>query len=816
MKKLLYTLCFVLGVSSAMAQTFSVTHTDTIPDNNTTVTFDVMVSGLPAVIDTNFGLEMACLNMLHTYCSDMEVQLRAPDGTTVLLFSGIGGGDDDFINTCLQGSGTSITQANAPFTGTFQSQGTMGNVNNGQNPNGIWQLVCRDMAGADIGILTFWSITFGTNPAFPFIFSSSDLPIVKLTTVGPPIGDDPKVPVTMQIIDNGPGMRNYTNQTTYAYEGRIMAEWQGFSGPAYPKKNYDFETVDAFGAELDTTLLGQPSEHDWIFKAEYLDHSLIKNMVTYEMARRMGAWAPRTSACEVVLDGEYMGYYTLTEKVKRDSNRLDIAKLSPNDVSGVNLTGGYIIEMNITGDPGNWNSVYPPINSATCGLPVEFKFVYPRAANIVPVQAAYIHAYVDSFENVLNGPNFDDPINGYRKFVKIETFMDFLICNEFSVNYDSYGRSTFMYKDKASNGGKLKVGPPWDYDRAYDYNVPSLTNGWVWEITHQGWPFPFWWSKWWSEADYRHQLVCRWNGLRESTLSNASFMALIDSLSGRIYEAQERNFTVWNDLGGQTYDDQIDSLKSFLTRRLAWMDAEFALENVTPPSFYLPTDTVVCVGTVYDAGFNGSQFSYNWQPGPDTSVITLTQSGTQTLQVTDAFGCVAHKDMDVTISQPNSAFAAQQVNNGLTWSFVPADQQATSYAWDFGDGGTSTQTNPLHTFASGGTYMVQLTISDSIGCVDSVLQTVQVVYVGTSDVAAFEGEIYPNPFADKLEVALAAPAKTKVVMELRNELGITIATKTYSAGTRQITIPTSQLPAGVYVLRMSAGDRVAVRKVVKL
>ncbi len=817
MKNLFLICCSLLFLGALKAQTFSVTHTDTIPDNNTTVVFDVVVSGLPSVIDTNFGLETACLNMYHTYCSDMEVQLQAPDGTTILLFSGIGGGDDNFFNTCLEGTGTSVTQGTAPFTGTFKSQGTMGNVNNGQNPNGTWHLLCRDMAGADIGILTYWSITFGNNPAMPFTVSSSNLPIVKLTTLGAPISDDPKVPVQMQIIDNGPGVRNYVNQTNYAYEGRIMAEWQGFTGPGYPKKNYDFETVDAQGAELDTTILGMPRETDWMFKAEYLDHTLIKNTIAYEMARRMGGYAPRTRMCEVFLDGNYIGYYTLTEKVKRDVNRIDIAKLDPADVSGVELTGGYIIEMNINGEPGAWNSAYPCINNQTCTAPVEFKFVYPKASNIMPQQANYIHEYVDSFEDVLNGPNFADPVNGYRKFVKIETFIDFLIVNEFSVNYDSYGRSTYMYKEKATDGGKLKIGPPWDYDRAFEYWEPSRTSGWVWEITHPYWPFPFWWSKLWTEQTYRKQVACRWEMLRQTTLSNDSFNLMIDSLHAEIDEAQSRNFTVWNDLGGQTYQDQIDSLRSYITRRLAWMDAELAQENVAPPFVYLPSDTLVCASTVYDASFNGPQFDYNWQPGPDSASITLNTSGIYTLQVTDQYGCYTRPQMDVTISVPDASFTGQQSGTSLNWTFTPNDPNGTSYAWNFGDGGTSAQMIPLYTYATDGSYLVTLTMADSIGCTDADSSTIQFVFVGTEEFAiGLEGRIFPNPFTDRLEVALNHPAKGSGELTLSNELGQVLLQQEFRAGAQRLVLGTGSLPAGVYLLSVRMADQHVVHKVVKV
>jgi subtilisin-like proprotein convertase family protein len=815
MRNWIVCLFLLFSVASTHAQTFTVTGSDTIPDNNTTVYYDILVSGLPSVIDTNFGLQTACLNMYHTYCSDMEVKIQAPDGTTAILFSGIGGGDDDFLNTCLEGVGTSITAGTAPFTGTWKAQGPLGNVNNGQNPNGIWRLVCRDMAGADIGILTSRSLTFSSNPARPFMFLSSNLPIVKLTTVSSPIVNDPKVPVHMQIIDNGPNIRNYVSQTNYAFEGTIMAELQGFTGPSYPKKNYDFEVVDAFGANLDTTLLGLPREHDWMFKAEYLDHSLLKNMVTYTMAERMGVYAPRTRMCEVILDGDYIGYFTLTEKVKRDANRVDIAKMTSNDLSGQALTGGYMIEMNINGNAGAWNSIYPPINSATCSAPVEFKFVYPKAADIEPTQAAYIHAYVDTFENVMNGPNFADPINGYRKYADIHTFIDFLIVNEYSVNYDSYGRSTYMYKEKITDGGLLKIGPPWDYDRAIEWTNPGLTDGWVWEITHPYWPFPFWWSKWWTEADYRHQLACRWTMLRQETLSTDSFMALIDSFETRINEAADRNFTVWNDLGGQSYQDQVDSLRSFLTRRLNWIDATLALENPTPPSFYLPTDTVVCAGTVYDAGFNGSQYSYNWQPGPDTTTITLAASGIQTLQVTDRWGCYARKEMDVTISQPDAGFGTTQVGTGLDWAFTANDQNATSYAWTFGDGGTDSITNPTHPYSSDGTYIVTLTLVDSIGCTGSFTDTIQFIHIGTPEMANWEGEIYPNPFTDKLQLVLNASAKSPVELQLLNELGQTVLTQTFKAGTQRMTLATGHLPAGMYLLQVRMGDQTAVRKVMR-
>ncbi len=59
-----------------------------------------------------------------------------------------------------------------------------------------------------------------------------------------------------------------------------------------------------------------------------------------------------------------------------------------------------------------------------------------------------------------------------------------------------------MFKEHVDNGGKLHIGPPWDYDRTFGLDFPSTT-GWVWEITNYYWPYPFWWSKLWTDERYR-------------------------------------------------------------------------------------------------------------------------------------------------------------------------------------------------------------------------------------------------------------------------------------------------------------------------
>ncbi|MBC8046724.1 MAG: CotH kinase family protein [Fimbriimonadaceae bacterium] len=582
--------CLLLITQIIFSQTFSSIVNTIIPDAGGVVEFEIEVSGLPDMIDTTFGLESVCLNITHTWDADLEIKIIAPDGTTSILCNGVGGDGDNFENTCFnENAAYSIAVGYPPFTGDYQPTGDMGIINNGQNPNGIWKLTVQDWYGYDEGILIDWNITFGDEPSVPFLFTESNLPIVIMNTGGAEIYDEPKTEANFYIIDNGVGIMNHPTDTIYAYKGKILTELQGYTGPYYPKKNYDFDLIDDSGIEIDTVLLGLPSENDFILKAEYLDYTLMKNALSYEMSRRMGRYAPRTKFVELILNNEYMGIYAITEKIKKDKNRVDIDALTGTEISGDNLTGGYIIEMNINGDYPDWTSDYLPINSATCPFNVEFQMVYPKSDIIQDEQLEYIKNYVDDFEDVLNGDDFLDSITGYRNYISAKSFIDFMIVNEFSTNYDSYGRSTYLYKENITDGGQLNIGPPWDYDRGY---APWATEGWVWEITHDYWPFPFWWSKFREDPEWRNEVYCRYTDLRATTLSLDSFFVFIDSCSAYLEDAAVRNFDRWGELGVTDYSYFIAELKQYMIDRLAWMDEQINLDYVEVPEItFIPEQT---------------------------------------------------------------------------------------------------------------------------------------------------------------------------------------------------------------------------------
>ena len=411
---------------------------------------------------------------------------------------------------------------------------------------------------------------------------SSNLPLVlmKLPFLWPtwdPIPDTPKVTVDMGVIDNGYNAINHVADPKNVYLGKIGIEKRGSISQAfwYSQKSYGFETRDTLGNNLDAVLLNMPKEHDWVLYAPFDDHTLMRNVVTYELAREMGYYAPRTKFCEVQFydwawTPDYRGLYVMMEKIKRDKNRVNISKLDANDNSGDSLTGGYIfaVDKNIWASDSGW------VSKKDTG--VFFTYKYPKGDVITPQQKSYIQSYVDSFETALKGPSFADPATGYKKYIDETSFMDFFFIQELSKNIDGYKRSSYLYKDKNSKDKKIYAGPHWDYNSAWNVHLCGFDSVAGWDYPKSCWVnaayhVPFWWGRFLQDSSYTHDLKCRWMYLRSTVLDTTNIFHIMDSISGYISTASVRHFSQFTI--NTTLKVEVDSLKLWIAARLAWMDA---------------------------------------------------------------------------------------------------------------------------------------------------------------------------------------------------------------------------------------------------
>ncbi len=441
-------------------------------------------------------------------------------------------------------------------------------------------------------------------PQFPEF--ESNLPIVVINTNNVPIPDEPKIGAMMGIISHEAGVQNHSTDPFNHYNGHIGIETRGQSTQMFPKKSYGFETRDAQGENLDVSLLGMPEENDWILYAPYTDKSLMRNMVTFEMSRRMGEYVTRTQYCELIVNNDYKGIYVLEEKIKKDENRVDIATLKPDEVSGDDLTGGYILKVDkidpdfVMGIEGWRSNPTPPYPNA---MDITFQYYYPEADELVDAQRYYIKSYVTTAENRLTSPDFSDPDQGYQKYFDVATFIDQMLLCEVSKEVDKYRYSTYFYKHKDSDGGKLHAGPAWDFNLGYgnvDYWPPGLDiNGWLYEMVEpHDWSIMFWWKRM-MEDPYFHALAhTRWQQLRQQQFSQASIQAVIDSIINHTAQARERNFARWPILGqyvwpnynwyGNDYTDEVNYFRTFLFNRMNWMDSHFGEPPTVPGATITP------------------------------------------------------------------------------------------------------------------------------------------------------------------------------------------------------------------------------------
>ena len=418
-------------------------------------------------------------------------------------------------------------------------------------------------------------------------FTSSNLPVIVINTNGQGIPDEPKITADMGIIDNGPGKKNNITDSFTQYKGKIGIEVRGQSSQMFPMKSYSIELRDNAGKSVDKSLFGMPKESDWVLYAPYTDKTLMRNVLAYGLSRELGHWAARCIMVEVILNGDYVGVYVFMEKIKRNAGRVNIVKMAKTDTTGDAVTGGYIFSLDK--EPNGWYSSYRPPNSSNMNTR-QFSYVIPKPEDMVPAQKDYIKSYVDSFENVLYGSQFQDTINGVRKFADLSSFMDYFIVNEVSKNVDGYRLSTYLYKDRNSKDRRIVAGPVWDYDLAYrnaNYCSGSDTWGWAYKFNEVcsgdgAGLIPFWWNKLMTDTAFEAGLRCRWKSIRQTTLRPDRVNAIIDSIAGVVSEAQQRHFTRWPVLGKyiwpnpdpipSSYEGELSSLKAWLNDRLHWID----------------------------------------------------------------------------------------------------------------------------------------------------------------------------------------------------------------------------------------------------
>jgi hypothetical protein len=419
----------------------------------------------------------------------------------------------------------------------------------------------------------------------------SDLPIV--------IVDSPRTPsrnsfseMLIGVIEPAEEGARTSISETFSITSRGHMRIRGSSTSRFPKPSYRIEFQDENGEDRVVKPLGMPAEADWVLSGRYEeDRALVRNEFVYELSNQIGRYAPRTKFCEVYLNtsssgpidaGDYIGLFSFMESLKRDADRIDIDKLTPDHNAAPEVTGGYILKVDRGGDS----------DTQITGGSQRVQISEPVADNLTSAQRSYIQGYLNDMGSSFGST---DPNTGYPSFIDVDSFVDVHMLNMLMLNVDALRLSSYFHKPR---GGKLTAGPIWDFnissgsrDRFGRPPRPSEPEVWRGISGDRGTDFfgnstQRWWGDLFADRDFQQAYCDRWNELREGAFSTEHVNALIDSMADEVREAQARNEERWDEVppeyGG--WQGEIDHLKDWLATRSAWIDNEFVGRPTASPA----------------------------------------------------------------------------------------------------------------------------------------------------------------------------------------------------------------------------------------
>lgn len=368
------------------------------------------------------------------------------------------------------------------------------------------------------------------------------LPIVRIDTQNraPILDKENYVAATMTIDPNGSDVAPYTG--TFRIRGRGNSTW------LLPKKPYKVKL------DSKSPLMGMASSKDFALLANYFDKSLVRTSTAEAISRTTDLdWTPSYRHVEVILNGEYQGSYQLAETIEVASSRVDIDEMEDTDNALPELSGGYLLEIDARLEEND----EPGFRTAR-SVPVVVK-----EPEYTTQQRDYIRNHIQQFENALFSPTYTDPVNGYRKYLDVDSFIDHYLLQEITRNGDSFWSSTFFYKQR--NDDLLYWGPMWDFDRAVGSPVtPKDQAAEGWYARGNG---P-WVRRLFTDPAFVAAVDARVQELMPAlTAVPAQMSALATSLQPAIQNDMSRWMYV------PTASDTPEFVETWLTTRLGWIAA---------------------------------------------------------------------------------------------------------------------------------------------------------------------------------------------------------------------------------------------------
>ena len=348
----------------------------------------------------------------------------------------------------------------------------------------------------------------------------------------------------------------------------------------FPKKPYRIKFASKH------KVLGSPAKaKNWTLINNYGDKTLMRNIVAFRVSEACKMpYTPFCRAVDVLVNGEYKGNYQLSDKIEVKKGRVDIDEMTPNDLVGNALSGGYLWEID-----GYANQEPSPYYSPQ-GMPITIHS--PKDDEIVPAQRAYFESYFRALEERVYKSSAND--STWRQYIDYPSFARYFLTNEVCGNPDMIW-SCYMYKKR--NDTKAYTGPVWDFDIAFDndYRIYPASNHTQFIFAGASNAESFARHIVFADQRTRDEMLEYWHQARNNGISVEELIAFVDNTAAELDASQQLNFIRWpilnqkvhmNPVALGTYNGEVIRLKEFLRMRIKWMDSKLnytwhPLENVS-------------------------------------------------------------------------------------------------------------------------------------------------------------------------------------------------------------------------------------------
>ena len=494
------------------------------------------------------------------------------------------------------------------------------------------------------------------------------------------------------------------SDTGVLYDGATEIRGRGNSTWSQPKKPYRMK----FGKKANMFGMGK-SKH-WVLLANYLDESLMRNTLAYDLSGSMGMEQMSTVWVDVIMNGEYAGNYQFCENIRIDDTRVDIFdwegfaeesaekiaeaegmdedttddlieymaeknmqwitsgsvefnnnRYDLSDYSNIevpSINGGYLLEL---------DEYYDEVSKFKTNSSQPIMFKNPEFVKTNSDMMKFVQDYVQAFEDAVQSSDYKAVYDGeaihYSELYDFDALVDYWLISEIFYNEELNKKSTYMYKDI---DGLMMMGPIWDMDWSSGAagTAAGATNQWATNSFNANAQKDQWYKNLVQDPYFLVRAQERYWEIRDEQVQD--MLDVMDEHYEYLEESGKADYETWLSKAGRrtSFESDYHNLKTWLNTHLAWMDSQMATEDSFDSSFLQKNNSLSLTltnidGTAFEA--DTTEVAPADVIGPNGKTVKLQVSGLDGTAKIFVNGC-EYQEMDVVKDGTNVDIEAVVLN----------------------------------------------------------------------------------------------------------------------------------------------------------